>query len=211
MNEFKNLSGRRKVRQLVMAVGFLALVAASWLWPLAGLLIPACMVGGMAVALSKGRLWCGSICLRGAFLERLSMVSSRREFPAWMSTTGFRIGFMAVLMAIMTAQVYRAWPDPVAIGRAFAVILTVTTVAGVVLAFLFLPRAWCRICPIGSIATWSGKLKKPVVNLDTCKKCAACEKVCPMLLAPEKNEHGDCVGCNLCVTRCPIGALHEGR
>jgi ferredoxin-type protein NapH len=87
-----------------------------------------------------------------------------------------------------------------------------------VLAMIFHQRAWCAICPIGSLSSWVGRNKYPLtVDQDKCIECGACEKICPMQLAPAKLREGsmatrgDCLKCGLCVAACGKEALTFGR
>jgi hypothetical protein len=63
-----------------------------------------------------------------------------------------RIGVIAALFAVLGTQLWLAWPDPVAMGLAFVIILTVTTSVGIALGIFIHPRIWCHVCPMGTIA-----------------------------------------------------------
>lgn len=206
----------RKVRQYTMGALFLVLLVAGWFFPLIGYFIPLCMVAGIGMASIRGRQWCNWYCPRGSFADSyMKVLSPQRSIPHWLRSLPLRIGVLCFLMAMLTFQIVRLWPDFYAIGKFFVVLLTVTTVVGVILAILFQQRAWCYICPIGSISSWVGKNRYQLrMDSENCVDCGACTKACPMELAPhqmkDKGEmafRGDCLKCGLCVATCSKKAL----
>lgn len=206
----------RKVKQYIMGALFLVLLVAGWFFPLIGYFIPLCMVAGIGMASIRGRQWCNWYCPRGSFADSyMKTISPERIIPDWLRSLPVRIGVLAFLMAMLTFQIVRLWPDPYAIGKFFVVLLTITTVVGMVLAIIFHQRSWCYVCPIGSLSSWVGKDKHPLrINSETCIDCKACTKACPMQLAPQEMKElgkmsfrGDCLKCGLCVATCPTDAL----
>ncbi len=184
----------------------------GWFYPYLGLLMLVCMGASVAFAGMVGRYWCGWMCPRGSFFDYIIGRFSRNvSAPAWMRSTAFRSGALVFLMALMSVQLWMAWPDPQAIGRVFILLLTVTTLVGVGLGLAYKPRSWCSFCPMGTMAGWVAKSSKKTltVNEDVCRDCSACAKVCPMDLTPHKDtqSHELCITCEQCVTRCPPKAL----
>jgi ferredoxin-type protein NapH len=210
---------RRKAKQLIMGSFFIILLGAGWVFPLVGYFIPLCMVAGVGTAFFKGRSWCNWYCPRGSFADAyMRMVSPGRAIPGVMRGKGLRVAVLAFLMAMLFVQIIRLWPDFYAIGRFFVILLTVTTVAGIILALIFHQRAWCYVCPIGSMSSWVGKGKQPLtLSREECTHCRLCGKECPMQLSPYDLREGtmagrqDCLKCGVCVESCPKGALRFGR
>lgn len=114
---------------------------------------------------------------------------------------------------------YFAWGDWNAMGRVFWNIITITTVVGVVLSFIYAPRTWCSFCPMGTLSSWVTPKKAPFpkvftsVNVDSsCRmKCKSCARVCPMQINPYESRgsetgylHVDCIKCGKCVAACPL-------
>jgi polyferredoxin len=190
-----------------------AVMISGWFFPYLGLLMLICMVASFAFAHKVGRYWCGWMCPRGSFFDYImGRVSRNRSAPAWMRSTGFRVGALVFLMGLMTMQLTFAWPDPQAIGRVFILLLTVTTVVGIGLALAYKPRTWCSVCPMGTMASWAAKSHKRALRVDAqaCSSCAACAKLCPMELTPQQPEQpnaSSCITCEICVSRCPRKAL----
>lgn len=206
----------RRVRQVLFGSLFLVLLAAGWFYSLIGYFIPLCMVAGVGLAAFRGRKWCSWMCPRGSFADTyMKAISPERRMPRWLRGTVVRVGVIIFLMSMLTYQIVRLWPDPYAIGRFFVVLLTVTTVVGVFMALVLHQRAWCSICPIGSLSSWVGRNRYQLtMDKDACIDCGLCAKTCPMQLAPSEMKKGetmsfkgDCLKCRLCVRGCPKRAL----
>jgi polyferredoxin len=218
MNEYKSQKKRRFIRQLLTGVIFPLVIVGGWFYPMLGYFIPICMVGGISIAFFQGRKWCDWYCPRGGFFDAvIGFVSPQKEIPSFFRKTGTRIAMLAILFAVLGVQIIRVWPDPYKIGKAFVVMLTVTTAIAVLLAVIFHPRVWCCFCPIGTISNWVGKGKKPLkINSELCIECKLCHKVCPIQVSAYKFKaqgeqnvlDGDCLKCGLCASACPKKALH---
>jgi polyferredoxin len=174
------------------------------------------MFAGVGMATIRGRKWCNWYCPRGSFADTyLKLISPGKKIPAILRSTPFRLGILAFLMAMLTFQIIRLWPDGFAIGGFFILLLTVTTIIEIVLALIYHQRSWCSICPIGSLSGWVGNNRHQLkINSETCIGCKACARTCPMQLAPvemkeavEMQFKGDCLKCGLCVATCPKDAL----
>lgn len=220
MEKYKIFKKNRTIKQSLMALTFPIILLGGWKYPLLGYFIPLCMMLGIGVSLWRGRKWCDWYCPRGSFFDTLiKLISPNREIPRFFKGLPLRIGFLSFLMLMMTVQIIKRWPDLYKIGMFFVILLTVTTILGIILALIFPPRTWCCFCPIGSMANWVGRWKYPLkINSELCTDCKLCYKVCPIQVAPYtfKSEgirpvkDGDCLKCNLCVTACPKKALILG-
>lgn len=206
----------RRLKQRILGTAFLLLLGAGWFYPLIGYFIPVCMLLGIGVAAFKGRNWCDWLCPRGSFEDGLlARLSPQRPIPRVFRTTPLRVGVMAFLLTLLTVQIVRLWPDPWAIGGAFVLLLSITTAVGVVLGLIFHQRTWCYVCPIGTMSSWVGKNRRPLLLApERCTECNLCARTCPMQLSPVALKkqglmphRGDCLKCSLCVGSCPTAAL----
>jgi ferredoxin-type protein NapH len=206
----------RRRKQTLLGTAFLLLLGAGWLYPLIGYFIPGCMLLGIGIAAFQGRSWCNWLCPRGSFEDAwLARISRGAHIPQVCRATPLRLGVMAFLMGMLTWQITRLWPDPWAIGGFFVLLLSMTTVVGVVLGVGVQQRTWCYLCPIGTMSNWVGKNRRPLLMApERCTHCHLCAKNCPMQLSPEElteaavmHNHGDCLKCSLCVENCPTAAL----
>ncbi len=208
----------RKIGQWVYAIATTAVLVLGWKYPILGFMVLGAMLGGMVSAILGGRWFCGNLCPRGGFLERIvSKVSPNRTPPDWLRSKWMRIAFLILLPVMLTVNVspnpldWRQW------GHALWMVCLVTTILGLVLALFFNSRSWCAICPMGTVQNWasSGDGISLQLNSDICRKCMLCERVCPMHLKIINIDNdkvalirsGDCIKCGECVAVCPAKAL----
>lgn len=210
------VSHRNKLSWL-MAVLFIAIITAGWIFPWFGYFVPVCMAGAILPAFLWGRRWCDWWCPRGSFLNQcLDPVSRKKSIPRFVRGLPFRLFMMGIMMTVFSVRIYQLWPDPVKIGGFFIMFLTITTVAGVLLGIAFKPRSWCAFCPVGTMAKWAGVNRNPLRITEDCTECKLCERVCPLGIAPHSFKASgvvadwDCLKCKLCVVRCPKQCLHLG-
>ncbi len=217
MTEYKIVEQKRKMKQFIMGIVFLAVIIGGWKYPLLGYFIPLCMLLGIGIGFFKGRKWCDWLCPRGSFFDVLiKPIIPKKEIPKFFKGLPLRIGFLSFLMLMMTLQIIKRWPNPYKIGMFFVILLTVTTILGIILALIFHQRTWCYFCPIGSMANWVGRNRYPLkIDSKLCTECKLCYKVCPIQISPlrfkklglEIVKDGDCLKCGLCVLSCPKRAL----
>ncbi|ACV63106.1 4Fe-4S ferredoxin iron-sulfur binding domain protein [Desulfofarcimen acetoxidans DSM 771] len=191
-----------------------AVIAAGWIYPAAGFLLFLCMLGAVGFALYKGRSWCNWMCPRGAFYDLLlGKISRNVQIPGFFRKKSVRIFMVLLIMSVIGIQFYQVWGNLNSMGLVLIRLLTITTAAGIIFGTLFHPRTWCHICPMGTIANWLSKGKKPLYISDNCVSCKLCTKVCPMQLKPYDYKgfavmgDNDCLKCSSCVEACPKKAL----
>ena len=190
-----------------------ASIIAGFVYPPLGYVVLICMGASVGLAFAHGRAWC-DFCPRGTFFDVIMRpLSPKRPLPKFLRTTGFRIFALVFIMGMMGFQLSRVWGNVPQMGFVFVKLLLATSLLGIVLALLINPRTWCTFCPMGSMASWIGKRKRPLQVDSSCVSCQACDKVCPMSLSPSSHqetgrmEHGDCLKCSACVAKCPQAAL----
>ena len=112
------------------------------------------------------------------------------------------------------------------IGQVFWNLIVVTTLAGVVLSFIYAPRTWCSFCPMGTLSAWVAPKKQPLPTpytsvsvASSCQmKCKSCARVCPMQLTPYDSRgqasgylNPDCIKCGKCIQACPTKIMTMKR
>lgn len=210
---FKEFSKKRARLQAYTSIILPAVIIGGWLYPPLGFSLLICMFGAVGIALYKGRAWCDWMCPRGSFYDLfLNKLSRKLPVPPLFKTNWFRTLILILLMTALGLQIYYAWGSAYGVGMAFVMVLTITTTLGIVLGAFFKPRAWCQICPMGTLGNWVSKGRKPLYVSEQCKDCKLCARVCPMQLTPYESKagamtDGDCIKCSSCVAACPINAL----
>lgn len=217
MEEFNIFQAKRAIKQLSMAIIFIMILILGWQYPLLGYFIPICMLLGIGIGLWRGRKWCDWYCPRGSFYDALAKyLSPKKEIPRLFKNLAFRSTMFSILLLIMTFNLIIRWPDPYKIGNFFVMLLTVTTILGMILALIFHQRSWCFLCPIGTVVNLLGRNKYPLrINSDLCIECKMCYKSCPMQIKPyafkgkstQVIKDSDCLKCNLCLMACLKNAL----
>lgn len=208
-----NFKARRTRLQMLTSIALPVVLLGGWFYPPLGFFLLICMVGALGLAWKKGRKWCDWMCPRGSFYDVfLSRFSRNRKIPAIFRNNWFRGAVLLTLISALSLQVYYAWGDVAAVGLAFVRVLTITTTAGIVLGAVFQERAWCHICPMGTLSKWTSEGKQPLYVDEKCKSCKLCTRACPMQLKPYEHKagvmtEGDCLKCGSCVAACPINAL----
>lgn len=194
----------------------LVYLVVAFFYPVVGLIALVCMIGPVTMSVFKGRYWCGHICPRGSYYDKLvGKVSRNKTIPDFLRGKFFR-GFMLLLIFTMFGvQMYFAWGDRGAMGRVFWNIIFITTVVGTVFSIIYSPRTWCSFCPMGTLSAVVAprRHKNTFKNIhisDGCIQCKLCAKNCPMQLKPYEAKgaktgllDGDCIKCEKCVQKCP--------
>jgi ferredoxin len=104
---------------------------------------------------------------------------------------------------------------PLAYRLAFGIL---AMLGGVVVLSWVEPRLWCRhLCPLGALlgTVGRGAATGRVVDAETCIRCGACEKACPLgAISREDPTVTDTTRCQLgfeCADVCPVDAVRYGR
>ena len=202
-------------KQAVTWVALPTVIVAGWIYPPAGFLLLLCMLGAVGLSFFSGRSWCDWMCPRGAFYDIFFQKPGKgKPVPTWFRSPKLRYFMLGFIFVVLGSQLYFSWGDLDGMGMSFVLVLTMTTLVGIVTAFLVHPRSWCHICPMGTLASLFGKGKKPLYISDKCTSCNLCTQACPMGLTPHQGkEKGfltdpDCIKCGSCTVTCNRHALH---
>ncbi len=138
---FKEFKKKRSRLQKHTSIALPAVIIGSWIYPPLGFSLLLCMAGAVGIAFYNGRAWCDWMCPRGSFYDLLLEKMSRKvSIPEVFKTNWFRSIILTLLMSALGIQIYYAWGDSYGIGLAFVTVLTITTIAGIVLGAVFKPR-----------------------------------------------------------------------
>lgn len=130
-------------------------------YPLLGYLALAMMVFLLILSFFRGRYWCWNLCPRGAFLDIvLSKLSRNKPVPKIFTNQRFRWMIFVLFMTFLIIRLLRAGQSLIAIGIVFVTMCLITTIISVILGAMTKHRAWCIICPMGTLQDKIGKLSK---------------------------------------------------
>lgn len=198
----------------VLASVMLAVLALGWKYPLLGFVVPIAMLTGMIGGALRGRYVCGNICPRGSFFDTFfAKFGPSRPIPEKLLGIKLRSLVMIGLMSFMTFRLAQNPGNLEHWGLVFWQMCAITTAAAMVMGFLYRPRTWCAVCPVGTIGNLAGGEKYQLTIAESCRSCSLCEKSCPMghQIADFKDRgfvrERDCLQCSTCVNVCPATAL----
>lgn len=205
-----------KVRKWLLASVVVLVLGLAWRYPLLGFVVPVVVVSGLGTSIFRGRYFCGNGCPRGAFLDSLPVPVKRwKRLPTLFKNPWFRWTVVVVLFSLMIG---RGLQHPASLahwGTLFWQMCLVTTIAALLLAVFYRPRAWCAVCPVGTLQEALGGHRYQYRIAETCTGCGLCEKNCPLSLsiatphAPGIIDASDCLKCGRCLTLCPAGAIEK--
>jgi len=199
---------RRRRYQRYLGAGFLALLGlAVWYPPVAAAGVLGCASAAVAVAAARGRYYCNWLCPRGGLLDSYVRLFSRgKRTPTWFKHPYVRLGVAVLAFGLLGAGVFAARGDPLAMTVPFLTMLGVSTLVAVALGTVYHHRAWCQVCPAGTVAHAADRVAEAVgrddsprveVDADACVGCERCATVCRQEIRPgayaegEVTDHGN--------------------
>lgn len=205
---------RRNLIRFILALITLIVLALGWKFQVLGWVVPAAMITGILGALIFGnRFVCGNVCPRGAFLDVfISKISKKRNPSKYMRHSLLKVIVLIALFgffffSLFTMRTYNELP------LIFWKMCLYTTLIGIFLSFFINERAWCMICPIGSIGGWLRKKKNALyIDPGKCIDCKKCDRSCPVKILPSSFkgrsiDHSNCIFCKECKRVCPKNAI----
>lgn len=201
-------------------------------WHKLGLLLLPIMVTLIVLGFRNGKYWCGKLCPHGSLFDFILGPYSpkKRDKSAFgfLSSKWLQAAFFAFYMFMFMRRLARVIPlfGSMAfwdrLGFLLAVNYLMPTLLGSALALLVRRRAWCSICPMGTMQKISHSLGRithlnkhtdrrvTMVKPEACRHCRLCERACPMgitLPVPGQLTSPECIKCESCIAACPVGAL----
>lgn len=88
--------------------------------PELGVIAIICMVGPVAMAVRKGRYWCGHYCPRGSLYDKVvSRFSPHKRIPLFVRRKGFRIFMLCFIFGMFGVQLYVNGLTFLGVGQTF--------------------------------------------------------------------------------------------
>lgn len=144
----------KKSLKLILTFVFLVVVSLGWKFPLLGFVVLWVMMMGMFVSPKRGRWVCANACPRGSFLDTLIKGRGlKNKYPKYFRSSAFKWIIVSILMCLMFYNLVFTVNSFLAFGLLLWRMCFVTSIIAILMAFIFNHRAWCAICPMGTIQT----------------------------------------------------------
>jgi polyferredoxin len=158
------MNSRSRIQSLASIAFVSAVAVGGFFFPLAGFAVALVMAAAIAMTIVRPRSFCSRACPRGKALGMaLKPFSRGRPLPPGAVTPGPKRALCGFMMLCVIGNVARLAGSPVALGRFFWGLCVVSLAAGVVVGLAYRPRAWCAVCPMGTLQDTVGGVftKKP--------------------------------------------------
>jgi polyferredoxin len=154
----KSKGKKAKVSQWIMIWVFPLIAIGGLFYPMLGYLMLIMMLVLIPLSYFKSRYWCGNICPRGAFLDIVqSRFTLNRSLPRFMTRKWFRWMVFGLFMSVFISRMVATGGNLLAIGGVFVSMCVITTIIAIALGSTTKPRAWCMVCPMGTLQEHLGK------------------------------------------------------
>jgi polyferredoxin len=145
---------RKRAFDIAAMIFVFAVAIGGYFFPLVGLVLAVLMA--LAVGLSlfspSSRLFCSSVCPRGKALGfMMKPIARGKAIPAWMLNLRTRRGICGFMMLCVIVNLARNIHGFEGAGFVFWSLCIISLTAGILLGFLYKPRAWCAVCPMGTL------------------------------------------------------------
>jgi len=156
----------------------------------------------------SGRWLCAHLCPHGSFQDLFGLFI-RNTIPPWLKSSLLRYSTLIVLFILWGYTLVNNWGNWEDLGLAFTELLCISGVIGILLMAVAPARAWCNICPMGTVAKILAPKKAKLMITTNCVYCRLCAKICPMGLSPYMDRgktagftNPDCIRCGRCANFC---------
>ncbi len=141
-----------------ISIIFILLVAVGGgFYPIVGLVVPGLILTALASNMVSRRWFCRSACPNGRALSAgLGRFSKRVSLPKKLSSTGFRQALCAFMLFCVVNLLLRFGGGIEAAARVFWAVYLVSIGISIPMGIYFRPRAWCTVCPMGTLQSTIG-------------------------------------------------------
>lgn len=161
-----------------------------------------------------GRIYCGYVCPFGGVQELLYMKKYGKKVPyktdKLLRYVKYIVLAIVVIAALSAGRVFSgSTPFKSLFTFEFAIIgILITTVFAILSIFIY--RPFCKyLCPYGALMAFASRFSIfKVKKNDSCVNCNLCLKKCPMGAMETPGEVSDeCIMCGECCCACPKNSL----
>jgi ferredoxin-type protein NapH len=129
-----------------------SIMVGGFFWPILGLAVPMLLAIAVGSTFFRRRWFCSNACPRGSLLSGFTRSVSRyRSLAPALYSQSVRMGLCGFLMFCAVGQTMHLWPSMASLGRFFWIVCIATFVVALIMAIASKPRAWCAVCPLGTL------------------------------------------------------------
>ena len=187
------------------------LVSIGGLWyPKLGYVVALVFLSILAISPFRGRWFCGNLCLWGSFNDFwVGKISRHLQIPRSFSSMAVRVPIFIAMIGFNISRIIATEGAVDKLGMVFVTMSILTASFSILFGAAYSPRAWCTLCPMGTLQRLLGRGRYPLkLDSEICIDCGICQKVCPMQLDLKvAGGDPDCIKCGRCVEACPRRAL----
>ncbi len=158
MDIFKNINKSKlyRIASLLFVVG---VAVGGYFQPLVGLTIPLLLLLALILNIRGRRLFCSSVCPNGkTYAQVLKRVSWGRRLPTLLKSGEFRKVLCGLMLFCVISGLTRFGHGWAGVARVFWAVYVLSLGIGTIMGLIFKPRAWCVVCPVGTLQeTLSGE------------------------------------------------------
>ncbi|GEM_PF-902841 len=138
--------------RLVALVFILAVAVGGYFFPLVGLAVPGLIVLALATNLGSRRFFCGRLCPNGRlYSAALHRASRRGTLPDFLRSPHVRRAICGFTFFCAVNLLVRYGGGIAQVARVFWAIYLASIGFGFIMGYFFKPRAWCAVCPMGTL------------------------------------------------------------
>lgn len=149
MKNLQLYKGKKKYLSIFFVLG---VGIGGYFFPLIGLLVIGLIALAIGLNIRRTRYFCGQVCPNGASLSAvLTPVSRKYKLPKFLYAPEFRRALCAFMLFCIVNLMVRFGNSWAQVGRIFWSIYVVSLGLSYSIGLFFKPRAWCAICPMGTL------------------------------------------------------------
>jgi len=154
------MNTRTTIQSAISIVFVLAVAVGGFFYPYVGFAVAVVMVVAVAMTLVKPKSFCAYACPRGKALGLgLRPFSRGKPLPPGFITPGLKRALCGFMIFCVIGNTARLANTPAALGTFFWGLCVLSLAAGVVVGILYRPRAWCAVCPMGTLQETIGAVR----------------------------------------------------
>ncbi|MBU0926359.1 MAG: 4Fe-4S binding protein [Spirochaetes bacterium] len=146
------MTTRTTIQSAISIAFVLAVAVGGFYYPLIGFAVALVMVVALAMTLARPKSFCAYACPRGKALGlALRPFSRGKPLPRGFASPTSKRALCGFMMFCVIGNIARLAEAPQALGTFFWGLCVISLAAGVVIGLIYRPRAWCAVCPMGTL------------------------------------------------------------